>query len=314
MSRHGEEVIQISVQAQLQDASGWLQLARRCEAAGIRSLLVADHPGTTASPFVALAAAATATEGLRLGSYVINAGVREAIHIASDVATLDILSSGRVELGIGAGHTPIEWETIGRSRPDGPGRVRRLLQVAAAVQDLLAGIAVPAGRLHALTDITLEAPRAVQQPVPMLVGGTSSTLLRWAGAHAQAVGLTGLGPTGSDGHTHPVSWSSRQLERHLTAIADGAQLANRPIPALEVLVQAVEVTHDAAATYSALAADTGATIEELAATPYVLVGTESEILTKMRTTEQQWDIRRWVVREPALETAERLLQRLAAAP
>lgn len=305
-------MIEVSVQAHLRDAASWLQLSRRCEAAGVRALLVADHPGIGASPFVALAAAAAVTERLRLGSYVVNAGIREAMHIASDVATLDVLSAGRAELGIGAGHTPIEWETIGRTRPDGPERVRRLIQVAAAVQDLLAGLTVPAEQLQALADVKLDEPRAVQQPVPILVGGTSRTLLRWGGAHADAVGLTGLGPTGSDGHTHSVSWSSQQLEGHLLAIADGARDANRPMPALEVLVQAVEVTDDAAATYAALAADTGATVDELVATPYVLIGTESEILTKMLTTAQRWSITRWAVREPALETAEQLLQRLAA--
>ena len=81
------------------------------------------------------------------------------------------------------------------------------------------------------------------------------------------------------------------------------------MPALEVLVQAVEVTDDPGAAYALLAADTGATVAELIATPYVLVGTETETFAKMRDTQDRWGISRWAMREPALDIAESLLRR-----
>lgn len=128
-----------SVQAHPRDARSWLRLAQRCESSGFDALLAADHPGSAASPFVALTAAAGGTSTLGLGSYVSNAGVREPILLASDIATLDVVSHGRARLGLGAGHTPREWEAIGRTRPGVAGRVRRCIAVAEAVRALLAG-------------------------------------------------------------------------------------------------------------------------------------------------------------------------------
>ena len=116
------------------------------------ALLAADHPGTGASPFVALAAAATVTERLGLGSYVSHAGIREPLLLASDVATLDLVSNGRARLALGAGHTPAEWAMLGMERPDVAGRVRRFVAVAEACRALLAGETVtstgPELRVH----------------------------------------------------------------------------------------------------------------------------------------------------------------------
>ncbi|MQA98084.1 MAG: LLM class flavin-dependent oxidoreductase [Streptosporangiales bacterium] len=123
--------IEISVQAQPEDAASWAALARRVEDAGFGALLVADHPGVTASPFVALAAAAGVTSRIGLGTYVSQAGVREPLLLASDVATLDVVSGGRARLGIGAGHTPVEWAMLGAAR-------ERASRVGADPADLLA--------------------------------------------------------------------------------------------------------------------------------------------------------------------------------
>ena len=95
----------------------WLDLARKAEAAGFDTLYVADHLGVTASPFAALAAAAGATSTLKLGTYVLNAGIRDPLSLASEAATVDVISNGRFVLGLGAGHTPAEWAMTGRDYP-----------------------------------------------------------------------------------------------------------------------------------------------------------------------------------------------------
>ena len=210
-----EYPIELSVQASPNDQTSWATLAQRCESVGCRALLVSDHPGSGPSPFVALAAAASVTSTLRLGSYVINAGVHDPLLLASNVATLDVVSDGRAELGIGAGHTPAEWEMTGRTRPTPTGRVERMISVTTVVCDLLAGRTVAADTAGGHDGVQLTGPRPVQQPVPVLVGGGNPTLLRWAGAHADAVGLSGLGRTLADGHAHTVAWSASQLDTHV---------------------------------------------------------------------------------------------------
>ncbi|MGC0249461.1 LLM class flavin-dependent oxidoreductase [Pseudactinotalea sp. Z1748] len=305
-----EQDVEFSVQAEPRDAAGWAELARRSEDAGMRALLVADHPGAGASPFVALAAAAAVTSTLRLGSYVVNAGIREPVHIAADVATLDVVSGGRAEVGLGAGHTPAEWEMIGRSRPTAPGRVRHLLTAASAVRRLLDGQPVPATEVGALSDLRLDEPRPVQHHVPLLLGGTSATMLRWAGGNADAVGLTGLGATRADGHRHEVVWSPEQVDRHVAWVREGAEQAGRPVPTLEALVQVLAITEERQDVIAGIAADLETPVGRFEDVPYVLVGTQDQILEQLETTRKRWGINRFVVRACAFDTATDLLAAL----
>ena len=105
--------ITVSVQAEPAGLDSWLALARRLESSGFSALLLGDHPGAGASAWPALGSAAAVTRTLTLGTHVTQAGVREPVHVAADAATLDILAPGRVRLGLGAGHTPREWEDRG---------------------------------------------------------------------------------------------------------------------------------------------------------------------------------------------------------
>ncbi|MFC4145836.1 LLM class flavin-dependent oxidoreductase [Micromonospora mangrovi] len=302
-----------SVQANPTDATRWLDLARRVEAAGFDALLAGDHPGHGASPFVALAAAAAVTSTLGLGSYVSNAGVREPILLATDVATLDVLSGGRARLGLGAGHTPAEWRAVGRERPDVATRVGRCVAVAESVRDLLAGQEVTVDTPELVVrSARLTGPRPVQARVPLTLGTANSTLLRWAGAYADVVGLTGFGRTLADGHAHDVRWRADQLDAQLAHVSAGAAGRAAP-PAVEVLVQHVAVTDDAAAAAAPIAADTGLTVAELLATPFVLIGTPEEIVAAVAAHRRRWGVTRFVVRADAVGPLGPLLPRLAEA-
>jgi alkanesulfonate monooxygenase SsuD/methylene tetrahydromethanopterin reductase-like flavin-dependent oxidoreductase (luciferase family) len=121
-----------------------------------------------------------ATSTLRLGSRVVSAGARDPLLLASEVATLDVVSNGRAELGIGAGHTQAEWAMTGGTRPPPAERGQGLTTVITVVRELLAGRTVPADPIRALAEVQLSG-RPVQEPVPVLVGGGNPALLRWAG-------------------------------------------------------------------------------------------------------------------------------------
>ncbi|WP_431936769.1 LLM class flavin-dependent oxidoreductase [Micromonospora sp. RP3T] len=300
-----------SVQARPTGGVSWGELARTVEAAGFDALLAADHPGFGPAPFVALAAAAAVTGTLGLGSYVSNAGVREPMLLAADVATLDVVSGGRARLGLGAGHTPGEWRAVGRERPDVAGRVRRCLAVAGAVRALLAGeeVTVDTPELAAYA-ARLDDPRPVQDRIPLTLGTANSTLLRWAGAHADVVGLTGFGRTLADGHAHEVRWRADQLEAQLAHVAAGAAGRDAP-PALEALVQHVAITDDAEAVAAGTAAETGLTPAEVLATPFVLIGTADEIVAAVAGHRRRWGVTRFVVRAGAVDALAPLLPRLA---
>jgi probable F420-dependent oxidoreductase len=256
---------------------------------------------------VALAAAAATTSTLRLGSYVVNAGVRHPLLIAADVATLDVISGGRAEIGIGAGHTPAEWEMTGHERPAPAERVDRLKAVAAAVRTLLDGGTVPANDLAARRDVHLDGPRPVQERVPLLVGGANPESLRWAGAHADAVGLSGLGRTLPDGHTHTVSWSAQRVDAQITLVRDGAEAVGLALPPLEALVQRVIITDDRESAARPLAERFTKPVDDLLAVPYLWIGTVSEIREQLQAARRRWGITRWVVRADALSDVTNVL-------
>jgi probable F420-dependent oxidoreductase len=290
-----------SVQAQPTDAASWLRLAVRCERAGFDTLLAADHPGSCAAPSVALAAAASVTSRIRLGAYVSNAGVREPIHLAADVATLDVVSGGRARLGLGAGHTTAEWQAIGRERPDVRGRVDRCLAVAEAVVALLAGETVTRHEpLLTMVEARLAQPRPVRERIPLTVGTANSRMLRWAGEHADIVGLSGLGRTLPDGHRHEARWRPGQVDQQIEQVVAGAAGRARP-PELEALVQIVEVTDDAEAVAAPHAERLGMPAAELLEAPFALIGTGEEVRAALARNEKRWGITRYVVRTGAMD-------------
>ena len=291
-----------SLQAEPQDAAEWLDTARRAEAAGFGTLYTADHPGSCASPYVALAAAAAVTSTIRLGAYVGNAGVREPILLAADVATLDVVSGGRAVLGLGAGHTPAEWAAVGRTRPDVTARIDRCIAVADATRRLLAGEEVTVDRPGlTVTAARLTEPRPVQDRVPLIIGGGNRRLLAWAREHADVIGLSGLGRTLPDGHAHTARWRLDEIDEQVAA------LAGRP---LEALVQHVELTDDAEAALADMARRTELPVDQLRQVPYLLVGTEDEIVASIREHERRWGITRYAVRRPALDVLTGVLGRV----
>jgi probable F420-dependent oxidoreductase len=299
--------ITVSVQAEPADLTSWLALARRLEASGFRGLLVGDHPGAGAAPMPALGAAAAVTHTLALGTYVMQAGVREPMHVAADAATLDLLAPGRVVLGIGAGHTPREWSDIGRDRSGPRERAERLAEFVDAVSRLLRGETVALdGRHLAVRDSLLDGLPAGGR-VRLAVGGGHPQVLRAAARHADVVALSGLGRTLPDGHRHETRWTQTDLRRQLQLVRDEARRAGR-VPVIEALVQAVVVTGDRAAASTELSARVaGASAEDISRTPFVLIGSHEEMARQLVAQAEDLGITSYVVREPAVPDLERVL-------
>ncbi len=304
--------LRVSVQASPRDRTSWLRLARTVEDAGFHALYAADHPGSSSSPFVALAAAAAVTERIELGTCVVNAGVWEPIALANAVATLDVVSDGRAILGVGAGHTPQEWTSSGRSFPSAGERVGRMIELVEATSSLLAGGPTSYnGRYLTLLDAVLEDPRPVRDPIPLLVGGNGDRVLRFASRNADIVGITGALRTLADGHRHEVDWSQRAM-RQTIAILTSAVGDARPHREIEALVQAVVVTDDRAAEARRLTEHIpGASVDDLLQTPFVWIGSFVEIASKLQHTRDELGISRYVIRPPAIANARRIIDMMS---
>ena len=137
--------------------SVWRDRVREVESLGFDVLQVGDHLGMPA-PFPALMAAADVTS-MRLGTYVLNAGVVSPTYLAREVAAVHRLTDGRLELGLGTGYVPAEFEAAGLPYGSGGERVRKLEATLAATRELLAA----------------EADRPVP---PIMLGGAGDRVLR----------------------------------------------------------------------------------------------------------------------------------------
>jgi len=295
----------------LTDQRAFLDLARKVEASGFDALYVSDHPGVSASPFVCLAAAASVTSTLKLGTYVCNTGVRDPVQLACDAATIDVASDGRFILGLGAGHTPAEWTMEGREYPSASARVARLGEIIEILSRLFAGEVVTfRGSYVRTADAFLLSTRPVQGHLPMLVGGNGKRLLRSAARYADIISLTGLGRTLDDGHRHTADWSAASITERVDVIRQ-----NAPDPSgvvLDALIQEVNITNDKAAVSEGIAAIApGLTPTDVLAAPYALIGTTEEIEGELLEHRERWGFSSYVVREAAIDAISPVVARLA---
>jgi probable F420-dependent oxidoreductase len=164
--------------------------ARRAESIGFDALVVPDHLIEQLSPIPTLATIAAATERLRIAAFVHNNDLRHPAVLAQDLASLDVLSNGRLDIAIGAGWNRPEYDAIGLPFDPVPVRQARLEEAIAVLKGSLgAGPFSYAGAHYTITDRDAY-PKPVQQPYPpFLIGGGGRRTLALAGREANIVGL-----------------------------------------------------------------------------------------------------------------------------
>jgi probable F420-dependent oxidoreductase len=253
----------------------WLDSARMAEDMGFDTLWVADHVGLF-DPFTALVAASAVTSRMRLGTYVLNVEFWNPLLLARAAATTDLLTGGRLVLGLGAGYAEIEFRQAGLDYPAAAHRVRRLEATVAAVDRLLAGESVDDEVLGLQGAAVGFRPH--QERIPLLVGGNGDRVLRLAGTRADTAGLVGLTSGTAQVHRRLTHWTWSGLAERVALVRESARAANRRQgPELDVLIQRVIVTGDRESAAGELATSTGTPAEQHLDSPFVLIGNEAEI-------------------------------------
>jgi len=166
----------------------WREFARRAERQGYDTLLITDHMGPQLAPIPAMMAAADATERLRVGSFVFANDYRNPVMLAKEIATIDVISGGRVDLGIGAGWSTGDYRELGIAYDAPPVRVARFEEAVHLISRLLTEEVVDhSGKYYTVRGVRL-LPRPSQKPrPPFMIGGGGPRVLRFAARNAEIV-------------------------------------------------------------------------------------------------------------------------------
>jgi probable F420-dependent oxidoreductase len=289
----------------------WQEKARRAEALGYSSFLVPDHLVDILPPLVSLVSAAEATASLRVGTFVLNNDLRHPALVARDAAAIDLLSDGRFELGLGAGHMESEYDELGLRFDPGRVRVERLGESVAIIKRLLAGEQVTfTGAHYSLTRHRIH-PSPVQKPrPPLLIGGNSRPLLTLAAREANIVSFLGFSHRRGGRSFDLRAFSDAGTQERVTIVREAA---GHRFPTLElnVVVQQVVVSASARRAVEEFAHDWRLGVEDVLNSPYVLIGSTAAIAEAIAARRERHGFSYWVVVEEAMETFAPMVSRLS---
>jgi probable F420-dependent oxidoreductase len=292
-----------------------VERARAAEGRGFSTITVADHfrPGDLA-PLVAMAAMAAATTTIRVGSNVLNNDFRHPVVLARELASLDLLSGGRLEVGLGAGWLRTDYDTWGIPI-DPPGvRVSRLEESLGVLEALWAGEPFTHSGDHYTVRAPADVARSHQRPhPPLLVGAGGRRMLELAARRADIVGITF-----NQRHGTP---DARALLADAGNADDGVHdrkvewirdAAGDRFPNLELAVFAiVTVTDDREAALEAAAAAQGVSPQWLADAPQFSFGTIDEIADDLEAKRARYGVSYLMTPGDAFDAVSPLVERLA---
>jgi probable F420-dependent oxidoreductase len=292
---------------------------RQAEQFGYDEVFSSDHLGY-AAPFPTLIAAADATERMRVGTLVLNVPFWNPALLAREIATADVLTDGRLDVGLGAGHMKWEFDAAGIPWEPFPSRVAAMEHAIAELRRYFeGGIEQPPS--------ARPLPRPVQRVgfgdsgPPLFIGGTGDSVLRVAARHAQIIGVAGAyqvrgAPPGTlrMGTAEEADAKMQFVRQCAAARADEIEW--------HLLTQSVIITDDRRGAaedlvlkYRRAAAALGMerdvlTLDQALETPFLLIGTVDEIADQLRRSRERWGFSFISVHQPLMPVFAPVIERL----
>jgi probable F420-dependent oxidoreductase len=288
----------------------WRERMRKAEALGYDVVHMADHFGGQFGIMPALASAAEVTTTLRFGQLVLQNDLRHPALLAKDIATLDVLSDGRMELGLGAGGSyPPDFDWTGIPFDPAPTRVARLEEAIPVLKGLFAeGTYSFTGAYFTITDYD-GLPKPVQKPhPPILIGAGGSRMIRLAAREADIIGLLpAMGPSGADFAIEEMTVAGlRAKVDYIRSIAperfDGIEFHS--------LTQVFKLTDDRRTEIDALKTEWQPDSPEWQDSPFVLVGSVDSIADELRGYRESLGFTYYTVRDHMMEDFAPIVARL----
>ena len=290
----------------------WLAMVRRTEGLGYSSYLALDHLVRGLDPVASLTAAAMATTTLRVGGFVFDNDFRHPAFLAKAAATIDVLSGGRFELGIGAGWLREEYDQSGIPFDPAGVRIDRMTEAVHLLKRIFREEHPVsfAGEHYAVTNLVCP-PRPVQRPYPpFLIGGGGPRVLSVAGREGDIVGITTRARR--DGTKETSDLTAAATDQKIAWVREAAGERFDQIE-LNVVVGDVVSTADGRVEAERLAARYGVTAAEILESPQVLIGSVDEMVERLLERRERFGFSYVVVTEPNLEALAPVVARLAGA-
>jgi probable F420-dependent oxidoreductase len=293
------------------DRASWVDLAKRCEDRGYAVLTMPDHFDEQLAPVPALMTAADATTTLRVGALVWDNDYKHPLVLAKELATMDLLSEGRLEIGIGAGWMIADYEQAGMPY-DRPGvRIDRFVEGLAIIKGLMSpDVFSFTGQHYTVTEHN-GTPKSVQRPhPPILIGGGGKRVLTIAAREADIIGVNASMHAGVVGPEAIATMTAEAVDEKVAIIRDAA---GARLDSIEMNVRAfmVNVTDDRAATVSFLSTALGVDEQMIDSTPFALIGSPAKIVEDLLARRERWGFSYVIVGADDIETFAPVVAELA---
>ena len=270
------------------DGRGWADTFREVEALGYATMFMPDHFDEGVGPLAGLAVAAAVTTTLHVGPLVLACDFRHPVPLARELATIDQMSEGRLEVGLGAGWKSLDYERSGITM-EGPGvRVSRLIEHTTVLKALLSDGPVTFEGEH-YTIHALEGTPKPHRPggPPIIIGGGAPRLLRFAGSVADIVGVNASIHSGEIDVAAARDGLAGQIDQKLAWVREGAGARFDELE-LNAWLAIAEVTDDADGFASLIAPAFDSDAQSVLDSPLSLIGSATQIAERLEERRTRW--------------------------
>ena len=290
----------------------WSEQARKIEDLGYSTLFMPDHfIDTKLAPMVAISFAAAATESLRIGMLVLGNDYKHPAVVAKEAATVDLLSDGRLEFGLGAGWQQTDYDAIGLPYDSAGTRVERLDEALQIVKGAWSGAPFDFDGRHYTVKGYAGLPEPVQQPrPPILLGGGARRMLQLAGREADIVGINPNLRRGAVTDDAIKSTLVEATDEKLEWVREGAGERFDDLE-LQIRYFLAAITDDALGLAGKLAPGFGLTAEEAIEAAIALVGTVDAVCDRLVERRERWGVSYVVLGDENFEAFAPVVARLA---
>lgn len=270
------------------DGRSWADSVREVEALGYSTLFVPDHFDEGLGPIAAMASAVVVTTTLRVGSLVLDCDFRHPAVLARELATIDLLSEGRLEVGLGAGWKRLDYDRSGIVMDPPKVRVDRMIEHTRVLKALFAGQPVSfAGRHYAITDLPGTPHPYTPGGPPILIGGGARRVLRFAGATADIVGVNASIHSGEIDVDAAHDALPERIDEKVGWVREGAG-ARFDALELNAWLAAAEITDDTAGVADVVAQLFSADPKDVLNSPLALIGSTAECADRLQERRDRW--------------------------